>query len=75
MQIALFMIVLVAVFALKAASIVFAADDAIWKSTSFSWMKPKAEDTVVPASELQGAEQGAAAVPVRVYGRRHVKVA
>ena len=78
MQIAVFMIVLVAVFAIKVASIVLATDDALWKSTSFSWMNPTAEDAVIPAAEMQGAveeQRASATVPVSAFGHRHAKAA
>lgn len=78
MQIAVFMIVLVAVFAIKVASIVLATDDALWKSTSFSWMKPTADDAVIPAAEMQGAveeQHASVAVPVSAFSHRHVKAA
>ena len=56
-EIAVLMIVLAAVFAAKAATVVLAADDTISKSASFSWMAPKPEDAVIPVSETMGAKQ------------------
>ena len=65
-EIAVLLIVLAVMFAAKAATVVFAADDTISKSASFSWMAPKPEDAVIPASETMGAKQEALA-PSRAY--------
>lgn len=68
-KIAVFLIVLAAVFAAKAASVVLAADDAILKSTSFSWMSVKPKDAVMPVVEAKPAKQKAPA-PSRTYSPR-----
>ena len=72
-QVALFVVVLVAVFAAKAVSIAFTADDIVSNCTSFCWMAPKPEDAVIPAAEQQGAVESAAS-HVRAYPR-HATVA
>jgi len=56
-EIAVLLIVLAIMFAAKVATIVFAADDTISKSASFSWMAAKPEDAVIPEVETMGAEQ------------------
>jgi hypothetical protein len=73
-EIAVFALVLIAVFAAKAASIVFMADDAIEKSASFSWVKPGVADEAVSAWDVE-PEPARSVVPVRVYAHRRPKAA
>ena len=69
--IAVFVVVLAVVFALKALSIVRMADDAIVKSTAFSWLAPKAQDaqdaTAAAAAQAPEAKRSA---QVHVFRRR-----
>lgn len=74
-QIAVFVLVLIAVFAAKAVSIALTRDDMVAMSESFSWMKATPEDAVVAseaATESASTVRGGAAAPV--YARR-VKLA
>lgn len=56
-EIAVLLVVLAVMFAAKAVVFAYAADDTISKSASFSWVAPKPEDAVIPASETVGAKQ------------------
>ena len=70
-QVVVFAIVLVALFAVKAASIVMTRDDMVSMSSAFSWMAAKREDAVIPAEETEGAREAAVStVPVSAFGRR-----
>ena len=75
-ELVVIMFVLAIIFAAKAASIALMPDDAIWKSTSFSWMKPSAQDAVIPAKALEVApKRESATVSVRAYSGRRPKAA
>ena len=72
-EIVVFTLVLVAIFAAKAASIMFMGEDAVEKSASFSWMKPGVAEQAV-AWKME-SEPARATVPVHVHVRRHPKAA
>lgn len=75
-ELVVIMLVLAIIFAVKAASIALMPDDVIWKSTSFSWMRPTAQDAVVPAEAVEVApKRETATVSVRAYSGRRPKAA
>ena len=70
-EVALFVLVLAAVFALKAVSIVFTRDELVANSSFFSWMQVRphdAEPAWLAEAEAETAPQRAQA-PVGVYTR------
>jgi hypothetical protein len=73
MEILVFLAVLAVVFAAKAASVMLAADDAVSKSVSFSWVKPEmqAEDSI-PAWAVETEPRTVAVRPAfRATRRAH----
>ena len=76
--IVVFVLVLAAIFAIKAVSIMKMSDDVIWKSTAFSIIKPVAEDAVIPEEHTEGAvveDKRSAIIPAPTFPRRHVSAA
>jgi hypothetical protein len=75
-EIAVFALVLIAVFAAKAASIVFTADEIIEDSRSFSWVRPDLRDEAIASWEAQPEPERVRSIkPVRVYAHRYPKAA
>lgn len=58
MNVLAIVVVLVAIYAVKAVVMLRSHDDAIGKSATFSWMTP--EEGTVPAWELEGAAKAEA---------------
>ena len=73
-EIAVFALVLIAVFAAKAASIVYTADEIVEDSRSFSWVRPDLREEAI-ASWQDQPEPTRTFKPVHVYAHRHPKAA
>ena len=73
-EIAVFALILIAVFAAKAASIVLTSDEIIEDSRSFSWVRPDISNEAVASWQAQ-PETTRSFKPVRVYVHRHPKAA
>ena len=73
-EIAVFALVLIAVFAAKAASIVYTADEIVEDSRSFSWVRPDLREEAIASWQAQ-PEPTRTFTPARVYAHRHPKAA
>lgn len=73
-EIVVFALVLIAVFAAKAASIAFTADAIIEDSRSFSWVKPDLRDETTASWQAQ-PETARTFKPIRVYANHRPKAA